>query len=93
MTVQHETVNKIVDRILADGRIVEMGPHVMKGVRVEPHTMGGFGRIEAAFADANKLGIGKDVIAELRRRGELAKAGGAIRQASSSSSAMADAAE
>lgn len=81
MTVQHEIANKIADRILADGRIVEMGPHVMKGVRVEPHTLGGLGRIEAAFAEANKLGIGKNVIAELRRRGEASKVGGAIRQA------------
>jgi len=77
MTVQHETVNKIVDRIVADSAAVAGKPIVTvdgKATTVTPTTIDGLVRIRLAFEAANELGLGNAVLAEIRRRGHDAGA-------------------
>ena len=77
MTVQHEIVNKIADRIVADSTAVAGKPIVTvtgKTTTVTPSTVAGIGRISRAFDEAKKLGVASAVLAELRRRGHDAGA-------------------
>ena len=77
MTVQHEIVNKIVDRIIASAETVAGKPIVTLTVGrayVSPKGADDIIRINRAWLEARKLGVGQEVIAELRRRGHDAGA-------------------
>lgn len=82
MTVQPEIVNKIADRIVACSETVAGKPIVTitpGRVYVEPKGADDIVRINRAWLEARKLGIGQAVIAELRRRGH--DAGASVREA------------
>lgn len=77
MTMQHEIVVKLADKIVADSETVAGRPIVTisgKTTTVTPSTAAAVGRIAKAWAEAQKLGIGSAVLAELRRRGHDADA-------------------
>ena len=70
--MQHETVCKIVDRIVADSECVAGRPLItIEGNRtfVEPKGADGILRLRRAWLEAQKLGLASAVLAELRRRG------------------------
>lgn len=77
MTLQHEIVSKLADRIVSESAGVAGRPVVtIDGgtPRLHPTTAAGLCRINRAWKEAEALGVGSAVIAEIKRRGFVAAA-------------------